>query len=114
MYPGNYCTSSSGTNCAYVFDSNSYPYFRVNTYANEISNASGILAMGRLMKLEEANSLSTNIRKDMNGNYYWLGSARSNNAIWYVSIDGNIGCYNGFSPSYAQRPVIVISTQDMP
>ena len=59
----------------YVYDSNSNLYTYVNAYANKMAIATGISISGKIMSYEQAMSLSTDMRKDLNNHYYWLGSA---------------------------------------
>ena len=112
-YEGSYCASASGTNCAYVYDSNAENIEPVVTaYANKIGSAAGTTVEGKLMSLEEAYSLSTDVRKDMNGYVYWLGSARSNYVAWIVNGNGSIS-YGSASYTYGVRPVIIVSTSSL-
>lgn len=64
------------------------------------------------MSLEEANSLSTNVRKDMHNFNYWLGSARAATSMWYVSYYGGDGSmYTDYLyHTFGIHPVIIVST----
>ena len=111
-----YCTSESGTNCAYVYDENAENIESVVTsYANKIGTAAGTTVEGKLMSLEEAytfknsGTAGSNAVKDKNSTYYWLGSARSQNNMWYVRSDGSISNNVAYS-TYGVRPVIIVST----
>ena len=105
-----YCTSTSGTNCAYVYDDNSKIYVLVNKYAEKVSNASGTSMTGALLTLEQANSLSSEVRKDLNRNNYWLGSAYNHYILWLASWNGNISRASIVNLAYNVRPVLVVST----
>ncbi len=111
-----YCLSSSGTNCADVFDSNSYIYNAVTSYANKIATSIGISVEGRLLRLEEAyammNSESASAQsavKDKNNSYYWLGSPITKSNIWLVSFTGRFDNYF-FDAGRNIRPVIIVNT----
>ena len=67
--------SHDGNPYPYVYDQNSNLYPYVNSYVEQLSNSTGINITGRLMSYEEANSLSTNMRRNLNIDYYWLGSS---------------------------------------
>ena len=93
-----------------VYDSNAvniYPV--VNSYANKLASEAGISITGKLMTYEQANSLSTDVRKDMNGYYYWLGSAIDQRYLRLVTYVGSSGAYS----TRSVRPVIIISTSDI-
>ncbi len=123
QYPGKYCSGGGYTGCAFVYDSNSALYNTVNSYANKISNANDLEITARLMKSEEANSLSKDIRKDNNGDYYWLGTPSGSAYLLAVSKIGTISdcsmnanlecvifqCYH----SKHIRPVIIVKTSDI-
>ncbi len=109
-----YCTSSQ-TNCAYVYDENAvHIYPAVNGYANKIENIIGANVTGRLLKYEEASNLSVDVRKDMNGYYYWLGSAFSASYIRYVTSAGSTNNVNPANNGKGIRPVIIVPTSAMP
>ena len=97
----------------YVYDSNAaeiYPV--VESYVNKISNANGIEISGRLMTYEEANSLSTNVSKDYNGSFYWIGTAADFDSASRVTPEGIVG----FDYAYYTgtiRPVIIVSTSEI-
>ena len=94
-----------------VYDSNAvniYPV--VNSYANKLASEAGISVTGKLMTNEQASSLSTNVIKDMNNHYYWLGSANYQYRVRFVSYGGGIG--NGASGINGVRPVIIVSTSE--
>ena len=98
-----------------VYDSNAVSIYRVvNSYVNKIASAAGITLSGKLMTYEQASSLSADVRKDMNGTYYWLGSADSQNSLWRVFYSGGSirTCYGNLN--YGVRPVIIVSTSEIP
>ena len=123
QYPGKYCSGGGYTGCAFVYDSNSALYNTINSYANKISNENSLEITARLMKSEEANSLSKDIRKDNNGDYYWLGTPSGSAYLLAVSKIGTISdcsmnadlecvifqCYH----SKHIRPVIIVKTSDI-
>ena len=96
-----------------VYDSNAvniYPV--VNSYVNKLASEAGITLSGKLMTYEQAYSLSKNVRKDMNGHYYWLGSAVGQDGVGLVVGNGFIS--NSYAnSSYGVRPVIIVSTSDI-
>ena len=107
-------TTSYTTPYPEVYDSNAvriYPV--VNSYVNKIASEAGISITGKLMTNDQANNLSTNVRKDMNGYFYWLGSASSQDSVRNVFSSGDIYS-SGANNARGVRPVIVISTNDMP
>ena len=112
-YPEQYCTNSSQTGCAYVYDAkngdSNYIKTIVDLYTDSLSEA----ATGRLMRVEEANNLDSTIRKI--SNYYWLGSAYSYKNIWNVNSGGDLSNYNysNVNGGLNIRPVIEISTSEI-
>ncbi len=108
-------TTSYTTPYPEVYDSNAVSIYRVvNSYVNKIASAAGIILSGKLMTYEQASSLSADVRKDMNGTYYWLGSADSQNSLWRVFYSGGSirTCYGNLT--YGVRPVIIVSTSEIP
>ena len=111
-----YCTSLSSViaNCAYVYDENAINiYSVVNAYANKISSIADIIVSGRLIMLEEVVELDSNIRKDKNNYYYWLGSAVGEGGVWCVTYEAGI-ISNIYTTrvfyTYGIRPVIIVPT----
>ena len=109
-----YCISPLRTNCAYVYDSNvSKIYQVVNKYADRIGSATNISITGRLMTLDEAYSLSTEVRRHRNGSSnYWLGTAYNRYHIWSVTSNGRISDDDA-SIKRLVRPVIVVPTSEL-
>ena len=108
-----YCINADGENCAYVYDENAiYIYPVISAYESNISSLLGIDVKGRLLTLEEAHNLSTEVRKDVGGVFYWLGSAYDRRSLWKVDSYGNIA--NKEAGWYGLiRPVIVVPTSDL-
>jgi prepilin-type N-terminal cleavage/methylation domain-containing protein len=108
-YPGSYCTSSSGTNCADVFDSNSYIYQYVNNYKTYLKSLGVAVKTARLMTLEESNIFKGANQGAWKDTSYWLSSTSDPNDIWYVSTGGYSGSARyDHNYSCGIRPVIVI------
>ncbi len=106
-------TTSYTTPYPEVYDSNAvniYPV--VQSYVNKLASEAGTSITGKLLTYEQANSLSTNVRKDMNGYNYWLGSADSQRRVRLVYSDGVIYGFNAFN-AVGVRPVIIVSTSDI-
>ena len=108
-YPGSYCTSSSGTNCVYVYDANSNLKTYVDSYKTYLEGKGATIKSARLMTLEESYAFSNENQAAWKETSYWLGSAyytgyvRSVNSDGYFDNDGyNRGSYFGV------RPVIII------
>ena len=106
-------TTSYTTPYPEVYDSNAvniYPV--VQSYVNKIASEAGISVTGKLMTDEQASRLSKNVKKDMNGAWYWLGSAvnQSNGRGMYST-----GYFSNRSASVTigVRPVIIVSTSDI-
>ena len=105
-YPGTYCTSSSGTNCSYVYDSNSNMYQYIQNYKTYLGS---IVKEARLMKLEEWYAFKNATTNEWKETSYWLGSAQNNRSIWIVQSSGNYFSETyTLSYFYGVRPVIVI------
>ena len=100
-----------------VYDSNAvniYPV--VQSYANKIATEVGISITGKLMTREQANYLSKDVRKDLNGTngtYYWLGCATWKNSIWAVNSSGDCIFNILANKTYGVRPVIEIPTSEI-
>ena len=73
-------------------------------------------ASGRIMTLEEANTLytsSSTISKSVGADAYWLGSAHLSDRTWYVNSSGYpIHAFN-YSLEHGIRPVILVNTSDL-
>ena len=107
-------TTSYTTPYPEVYDSNAvriYPV--VESYVSKLSNEAGISITGKLMTYEQANNLSTNVRKDRNGYYYYLGSASSPYYVRNVYSSGDVLDYYGANSTIGVRPVIIVSTSDV-
>ena len=103
-----YCTNVNGTNCAYVYDSNSAAYSIVNAYASKLASSTGVRIIGRLPSLEEVILLNANKRKDPNKFFYLLGTPYSEYQVYMVNSTG------GFAITFINdtggiRPVIIIN-----
>ena len=120
-YPGRYCSSYTyiaGTNCAYVFDSNSKLYQYVNNYKNYLEGKGATIKSARLLRVEEAYELGcgnggtgdcNNAPAFVKETSYWLGSAYRSGDIWIIDSDGTFAFNNYFFDSFdGVRPVIVI------
>ena len=106
-------TTSYTTPYPEVYDSNAVKVYPVvESYVNKIATDTGISITGKLMTYEQANSLSTNVRKDMNGYRYWLGSAYSNFDVETV-YSGSLVLNNNINHTFGVRPVIIVSTSDI-
>ena len=101
-YPGQYCTSSSQTGCAYVYDSGIGVGRSVTSYAATLS----VSADGRLLSLEEAKGLNNSIP-------YWIGSAYSESYAWIVSAGGSFNHPSTTFNLYSIRPVIEIPMSEL-
>ena len=124
-YPGSYCSSNtytSGTNCVYVYDSNSNLKTYVDSYKTYLEGKGATIKSARLLKVEEAFELGCNTSSwtcnsapaFVKETSYWLGSAyspstRSPFFVWYVQSNGvfTYDYYNDDS-QFGVRPVIVI------
>ena len=107
-----YCNNTSDTNCAYVYGSNSLPYNIVNSYASKLSTITNAAITGRLMSVEEAYSLSENIRDDNNSYNYWLGNVYNDNVVWFAGLSG-FWINNFWYTNFTVRPVIVVFTSSL-
>ena len=106
-------TTSYTSPYPYVYNSNAvniYPV--VNSYVNKLATEAGISITGKLMTYEQANSLSTDVRRDMNSSTYWLGSANNQNYVWGVLKLGYLSNSRA-SITIGVRPVIIVSTSDI-
>ena len=114
-YPGSYCDSTSGTNCAYVYDSNSYLKTYVNNYKTYLEGKGATIKSARLLRVEEAYELGcgngawncNNAPAFLKETSYWLGSASNAYDVWYVSSLGRFYYFNDDS-YFGVRPVIII------
>ncbi len=116
-YPENYCTSSGGTNCVYVYDSNSNLKTYVDAYKTYLEGKGATIKSARLLRVEEAfelgcetsswtcNSAPAFVKETS----YWLGSASDALDVWNVCSDGDFDYYDFYFDDYfGVRPVIVI------
>ncbi len=114
-YPGQICTSTTTTNCAYVFDNNSSIY----QYLSDYKETLGISGSIRLLGVDEALELGcvftpyqscSNALPFTYSTSYWLGSPGSIYNMWYIRTDKTIFCDYSPTNSYGQgvRPVIEI------
>ncbi len=116
-YPGIYCTSSSETNCVYIYDSNSNLKIYVDAYKAYLEGKGATIKSARLLKVEEAFELGcstsgwncSSAPAFLKETSFWLGSAILYNNPWKVdAFDGFAGNYCGDGFSNGVRPVIVI------
>ena len=119
-YPGTYCsgnTYTAGTNCAYVYDSNSVLYQYVEAYKEYLNNNLKVpIKEARLLKYSEAIALGCSISSNtcsgvqsfVKETSYWLGSALSAGYLWYVDSYGYFSSVYYSNDGYGVRPVIVI------
>ena len=117
-YSGHFCqTSSSPTDCVYVYDSNSNLYSYVNSYKNYIHSLGQPVKEARLLSMEEAFELRSINRDAWKQTSYWLGNPYNNNWVWGVDYHGNFDIVimdgdliGGVGKDYMHgvRPVIVI------
>ena len=119
-YPGSYCSSNtytSGTNCAYVYDSNSNLKTYVDAYKTYLEGKGATIKSARLLRVEEAFELGcgngawncNNAPAFLKETSYWIGSAYDTFEVWDVYSDGNF-YYSSYYYNYTfgVRPVIVI------
>ena len=119
-YPGNYCSSNtytSGTNCAYVYDSNSNLKTYVDSYKTYLEGKGATIKSARLLRVEEAFELGcgngswdcNNAPAFVKETSYWLGSAYDTIRVWHVISNGNFNYYYyNYGITFGVRPVIVI------
>ena len=122
-YSGSYCSSNTytaGTECAYVYDANSYLKDYVDAYKEYLEGKGAIIKEARLLRVEEAFNLGCenggsciNAPSWVYETSYWLGSAWNNSYIFFVYSSG--GFFNSYyyidysgSSSFGVRPVIII------
>ena len=122
-YAGSYCSSNTytaGTNCAYVYDSNSNLKTYVDAYKTKLEGMGQTVKEARLLRVEEAFELGCGNGawscKDSPANApswvyetsYWLGSAYYTGYLWRVYSDGGFSYSDYTSTPFGVRPVIVI------
>ena len=139
-YSGDYCTVSTETGCAYVYnselstiepsityengygesESNDYTIaYYVENYVNELKNISkNNNITGRLMKLEEAYSISqqtdTVLKNNLYNGSFWVGTAYSTSGIWVVNSTGTLANYRYKNGYYrGVRPIIIVNTSEL-
>ena len=109
-YSGDYCTSSSETNCVYVYDANSNLKTYVDSYKTYLEGKGATIKSARLMTLEESYAFSNENQAAWKETSYWLGSAYNYFRVWGVNSDGYFfrnGNYYG-DHNFGVRPVIII------
>ena len=119
-YPGIYCNSNTytaGTNCAYVYDTNSNLKTYVDAYKTALEGMGAAIKEARLMKVEEAYALGcgneewncNNAPAFLKETSFWLGSAFGSNTIWRIG-SSRFGSHSNDRGYYVfgVRPVIVI------
>ena len=119
-YPGSYCSSNtytSGTNCTYVYDSNSNLKTYVDAYKTYLEGKGATIKSARLLRVEEAFELGcgngewncNNAPAFLKETSYWLGSVYDSRGVWGVETDSDfhINTYNR-DYYFGIRPVIII------
>ena len=119
-YPGTYCSSNTytaGTNCAYVYDSNSNLKTYVDSYKTYLEGQGATIKEARLLRVEEAFELGcgngasncNNAPSFIKETSYWLGSASGSLGVWMVYSYGDFdhNYYSDYS-FFGVRPVIII------
>ena len=108
-YSGNYCSSKTDTNCAYIYDSNSNLYSYIQNYKSYLEKSSVHIKEARLLSLEEAYSFSQGQASKLNETYFWLGTPTNQWHIWKYYSYLDPGTTLPTSEIYfGIRPVIVI------
>ena len=123
-YPGTYCNSNTytaGTNCVYVYDSNSILYQYVETYKTYLEGEGATIKEARLLRVEEAYELGcengawscknspANAPSWVYETSYWLGSAFTSYSVWRVGYSGDFNGHNyNVGGNFGVRPVIII------
>ncbi len=109
-YPGIYCNNSNKTNCAYVFDSNSYIKNYLDYYETYLEGKGLTIKNIRLMSLEESYAFKNENEAAWKETSYWLGTAVTTNHVWTVYSNGEFYTqepyYDGIR--FGVRPIIVI------
>ena len=109
IYQGNACTTSSGTNCAYLYDSNSKLYQYINSYKTYLEGQGATIKDARLMSLEESTAFRSANENAWKETSYWLGSVCDRAFVWTVgSYGGFLGTSYVYGSVFGVRPVIVI------
>ncbi len=115
-YPGNLCRFR-GTNCAYVYDSNSNLKTYVDNYKTYLEGKGANIKEARLLRVEEAFNLGcetthwtcNSAPAFIIETSYWFGSARDESGIWCVFTGGQFDRqYYARAEAQGIRPVIVI------
>ena len=110
-YPGQYCTSVTETNCAYVYDSNSYLYNHINNYKEYLESLGAEIKEARPMTLEEAYEFSIHNSNACYETAYFLGTAYSEEKVWAVFSQYGFTSHSSFTewmPDVGIRPMIII------
>ena len=119
-YPGSYCASNtytSGTNCAYVYDSNSNLKTYVDAYKTYLEGKGATIKSARLLRVEEAYELGCgngtwncdNAPAFVKETSYWLGSALDPSYVWIVYSNSDFNDYDfSYGNRFGVRPVIII------
>ena len=88
VYPGIYCSSSSGTNCAYVYDSNSNLYQYIVAYKTYLESLGATIKEARIMSLEESQAFQFAKHDLWRETSFWLGSAHEETEVFHVYTNG--------------------------
>ncbi len=106
----------SGNPYPYVYNANSAIDNFINGndgYVEKLKNMGAPSTItGRLLKYEEANSL-TSAQRTITDQIYWIGSAYDSTHVWYINSDGTLTNINDYNEMYGVRPVIEINTSDI-
>ena len=96
--------------------------YTIAYYVEDYISTLGIDGTGRLLTVEEANTLGCSSNSFTcssatswlnNGSTFWLGSARDDNNVWFVDSNGELADGNFGGDDRGVRPVIVVSTSDI-
>ena len=97
--------------------------YTIAYYVEEYISTLGVDGTGRLLTVEEANTLGCSSNSYTcssatswlnNGSNFWLGSANNNNNVRNVNSDGNLNNNNFANDNNnGVRPVIIVNTSDI-
>lgn len=108
--------SYTGNPYPYVYDTNSSIYNFINGndgYVEKLKTMGAPSTItGRLLKYEEANSLTV-AQRTITDQIYWIGSAYDGTHMWYMDSAGTLANTNDYNETYGIRPVIEINTSDI-
>ncbi len=108
-YPGNYCSSKSDTNCAYIYDSNSNLYIHIQNYKTYLEKSGVHIKEARILSLEEAYQFSQGNSIKLMETQFWLGTATNQWHIWKSHVYLDPGTTTPTSElDFGVRPAIVI------